>query len=523
MKARAKIRILERLNQRLQEEVDHLNAIAGQANISVSEEDWEQTPSAVHRLILQMASEQKRLREQSQEQARKIEELQEQLRTNSRNSSKPPSSDPPSCFDNGRDGKHKPKGRSPGGQPGHEGKTRKLFRPDQVDQVIDCAPPEMCECGGSVRLMDVEPERRQTLDIPPIKPVVTEYCLFAGLCEACGRRYRGALPDGVGSGLLCPRPMAIAALLSGKYHLSKRNVVEILEDLLGTEICLGTVSNLEARMSGAIEQAVEEAKRFVARQSVVHMDETGWKQGRNKQGRNKAWLWTAVTSSVVVFAVRFSRGAKVAREMLGELFRGILVSDRCPAYNWLEPARRQLCWAHLMRDFFKISERSGEAGKIGTQLLEQAHKMFGLWHRMRDGPLDRRAFQVSVQPIREVIEALLEQGTVCEHAKTKRTCKMIFKRKAALWSFANVPGVEPTNNAAERAVRPAVLWRKQSFGTQSERGSEFVERMLTVCGTCKLQGRNVLDYLTQAIEASLLGQSAPSLLPSEATRKVSAA
>ena len=366
--------------------------------------------------------------------------------------------------------------------------------------------------------MDMEPERRQVLDIPPIKPVVTEYRLFAGICEACGRRHRGALPAGVPCGMLGPRPMAMVSLLSGKYHLSKRNIVEILEDLLGAELCLGTVSNLEARVSTALEQAVEEAQRFVAQQPVVHMDETGWKV-RSK----KAWLWTTVTSSVVVFAVRFSRGSKVVKEMLGELFRGILVSDRWSAYNWLDPVRRQLCWAHLMRDFFKISERSGEAGKIGTQLLEQPQKMFGQWHKMRDGPLDRRAFQVSVQPIREAIEALLGQGAVCEHAKTQHPCKRIVKRKAALWTFVDEPGVDPTNNAAERAVRPAVLWRKQSFGTQSERGSEFVERMLTVCGTCKLQGRNVLEYLVQAIEASLLGQGAQSLLPSEAPRKEASA
>ena len=251
MRARAKIRALERENQklreivaRLQEEVEHLKGI--------------------------------------------VQELQEQLRTNSRNSSKPPSSDPPSnnppsCFDGGRDGKHKPEGRSPAcreppgrarGQPGHEPKTRKLLPPDQVDQVVNCKAPERCECGGSARLTDVEPERRQTLDIPPIKPVVTEYRLFAGLCEACGRRRRGALPDGVGSGLLCPRPMAMAALLSGKYHLSKRNVVQLLEDLMGTELCLGTVSNIEARVSGSIEQAVEEARRFVAQTELRDSERT---------------------------------------------------------------------------------------------------------------------------------------------------------------------------------------------------------------------------------------------------------
>jgi len=358
--------------------------------------------------------------------------------------------------------------------------------------------------------MDMEPERRQVLDIPPIKPVVTEYRLFAGLCEACGRPHRGALPDGVPSGLLGPGAMGIAALLSGKYHLSKRNVVEILEDILGTELCLGTVSNVEARVSAALGEAVEEARRFVREQQVAHMDETGW-----KQGGKKAWLWTVVTASVAVFAVRFSRGAKVVEEMLGEWFRGILISDRWPAYNWLAPTRRQLCWAHLIRDFFAISERSGESGEVGRGLGDHAHRMFGLWHKVRDGPLDRRAFQGSVQPIRKAIEALLRRGAACDHAKTKKTCKRILKRKAALWTFVDVPGVEPTNNAAEGAVRPAVLWRKQSFGTQTERGSEFVERMLTVCGTCKLQGRNVLDYLVQAIQAKLLGQAAPSLLPSE--------
>ena len=477
MRARVKIRALERENKKLREIIARLEEEVGRLKVQV-------------------------------------QELQEQLRTNSRNSSKPPSSDPPSCFDRGRDGTQKPEGRSPGGQPGHDGKTRQLLPPDQVDQVVECKPPRRCECGAIVRPIDVEPQRRQVFDIQPIKPVVTEYRLFAGRCAACGRRSRGALPGG----MLGPRLMAIAAVLSGKYHLSKRNVVEILEDLLGTELCLGTVSNIEARVSEAIEETVEETRGFIREQPVVHMDETGWKV-RSK----KAWLWTAVTPSVAVFAVRFSRGSKVVKEMIGGIFRGILVSDRWPAYNWLDPTRRQLCWAHLMRDFFKISQRSGAPGKIGTQLLEQAHKMFALWHKVRDGPPNQCAFQTVIEPIREAIETLLCQGAVCDHPKTKHTCKRIYTRKVALWTFVDKPGVEPTNNTAERAVRPAVLWRKQSFGTQSERGSEFVERMLTVCGTCKLQGRNVLDYLVQAIEANLLGHAAPSLLPSKALSKKASA
>ncbi len=203
MRARAKIRALEQENGKLREIIASL-----QEEVAI------------------VAS----LREEVESLKGIVRELREQLRTNSRNSSKPPSSDPPSsdpptCFDNGRDGKHKPKGRRRGGQPGHEGKTRKLFGPDQVNQVIDCAPPERCECGGRVRPVEVDPERRQKLDIPPIKPVITEYRLFTGLCDTCGRRHRGILPEGVDNGLLCSRPMAMAALLSGKYHLSKRNVV----------------------------------------------------------------------------------------------------------------------------------------------------------------------------------------------------------------------------------------------------------------------------------------------------------
>lgn len=481
-----------------------------QHGLELSAEHWRQTPQPVQMLLLQLVAELEQTREELVVVQKRIEELEERLRVDSRNSSKPPSSDPPSSGSAERQSGP----RRQGAQPGHEGTSRPLLPADQVDKVVDRKPPGQCECGGHVRLADAEPQRHQLLDIPRINVFVTEYRLWAGACELCGRPYRGTLPPGVPDGMLGPRAMAIVAVLSGKFHLSKRNIEEILADLFGLAICLGTVSQTEARVAAALEGPVEEARRFVQHQDVAHMDETGWKEGGRKR-----WLWAAVTSAVAVFAIRCSRGTKVAIEMLGEAFAGILVSDRWSAYNWLDAARRQLCWAHLKRDFVKIHERSGASARIGAELVQCTRALFGLWHKVRDGPLSRPAFQEAMRPIRQRVEALLGQGTQCGHENTQRTCKRILKLKAALWTFVDVPGVEPTNNTAERAVRPGVLWRRCSFGTQSERGNRFVESMLTVSTTCRLQARNVLDYLVRAIEATLSEQSAPSLIPAPAAAK----
>jgi transposase len=303
--------------------------------------------------------------------------------------------------------------------------------------------------------------------------------------------------------------MAAVALLSGKFHLSKRHIEETLEDLFGLPLALGTVSNTEARVEAALAKPVEEARAFVQAQAVVHMDETGWNEGGQKR-----WMWTALTSAVAVFAIRASRGAQVVAELLGTAFRGFLVSDRWSAYTWVDAARRQLCWSHLKRDFVRIAERAGAAAAIGAELLEATRAIFGLWHNFRDGPLSRAALQHALRPLRQRVEALLDQGTRCGHAKTQRTCQRILKLAGALWTFVDVPGVDPTNNAAERAIRPAVWWRQASFGTHSDQGNRFVESLLTVSSTCRLQARNVLDFLVQAIEAHLAGLPSPSLLPS---------
>jgi transposase len=227
-------------------------------------------------------------------------------------------------------------------------------------------------------------------------------------------------------------------------------------------------------------------------------------------------MWAATTALVSVFIIRFSRSAAVAKELLGESFKGLLVSDRYGAYMWLAAICRQLCWAHLQRDIKKISERGGRSAEIGNAILAYVQRMWHVWHRFKSGTRTRPWFRREMAPIRRRIEALLAEGEVCGHSKTEETCKRILKLKKALWTFVDRPDVEPTNNLAERILRAYVLWRKMSFGTQSERGRLFVERIMTVSATCNLQGRNVFDYVTEAVQAHLQGQPVPSLLPQEA-------
>jgi transposase len=268
------------------------------------------------------------------------------------------------------------------------------------------------------------------------------------------------------------------------------------------------VSKTEERVSEALEQPVEQAKAYVKEQAVVHADETG-----HKVAGKKAWLWTAVTSLVSVFLIRSSRGAGIAKELLGASFGGVLVSDRWSAYSWVDAARRQICWAHLIRDLTKMAERQGRSAEIANGILAYVKEMFVLWHRYQRGHNNRWWLRRKMEPICENIEKLLAQGTVCGHAKTQRTCANILALKSALWTFVSTPGVKPTNNVAERTIRPYVLWRKASFGTQSERGNRFVERMLTVSATCKQQERNVLSYVTDVVRAHYQGVPVPSLLP----------
>ena len=275
-------------------------------------------------------------------------------------------------------------------------------------------------------------------------------------------------------------------------------------------MALGTVGQLEQVISQALARPVEAAQAYVRQQAAKNVDETGWKE----KGR-RAWLWTVVTTWVSVFVIRFSRGSKGIRELLGEDVPGVVGSDRYSAYSFLPLSHRQVCWAHLRRDFQKRIDRGGESGEIGEILLALTDQMFAWWHRVRDGTRQRRSFQTYMVDHKARMPLYLWWGTKCAQEKTANTCQEILGVESALWTFVYRQGVEPTNNAAERALRHGVLWRKSSFGTHSEAGSRFAERVMTAVTTLRQQKRDVLAYLTLAGQAATRGQPAPSLLPTK--------
>lgn len=460
---------------------------------------WEQTPLAVreyiHTLEVRVA-----------ELEATVQRLLERLQQDSHNSARPPSSDPPQALRPRR--RRVPSGRKRGGQPGHQGQSRALVPIEEVESVVAVKPQECRWCQHPLQGDDPQPSRHQVTEVPPITPVVTEYQLHQLLCPACGALTRAALPRGVPPGGFGPRVQAIVALCTGAYRLSKRTTQEVMADLFGLPMSLGTIPHLEQATAQAVAAPVADAQAYVRAQPVAHLDETGW-----REGRARAWLWVAVTTWVTVFLVRVSRGAKVAHELLGERFCGTLVTDRWSAYTWYPTRWRQICWAHLLRDFEAMIERGGPSQEIGEGLREQARQMFHWWHQVCDGTLPHAEFRVLMRPIRRRVARLLKAGQTCGVAKTEGVCREVLKVYDALWTFVRVEGVEPTNNPAERAIRPGVLWRKGSFGTQSAQGSRFVEAMMTVVATLKQQHRNALAYLTDACQAAYTGLPAPSLLP----------
>jgi transposase len=434
----------------------------------------------------------------------RVADLEAQLSQNSSNSSKPPSTDGPAVK---RSPPKPPSGRTRGGQPGHAPHCRPLLPPDQTHPL----KPSACRrCGQPLQGEDEQPLRHQVLDLPPIRPTVIEYQLHRLRCSCCGTSTCAPLPPGVPEHRAGPRLQAAVAVLTGAFRLSKRQVEAACEGLFGVPLSAAAVCDLEQHTAEALEPVAESLQQYV-RTQPINMDETGW-----RENRQRGWLWAAVTASVTLFHVARSRGGAVVRRLLGPGFHWVLTSDRFSAYNWLALRRRQVCWAHLKRDFQAMADRGGAAEPVGNALLCFTQDVFTWWYRVRDGtpqPMSRGTFQKYISELRPHFRQTLEEGARCGCAKTEGTCREILKVEKALWTFVREEGIEPTNNAAERALRHAVLWRKSSYGTDSEAGSRFVERVLSVVATCRQQGRNVLDYLTDCCAAAAQGVDPPSLLP----------
>jgi transposase len=416
------------------------------------------------------------------------------------NSSQPPSTTHPHA----KPPSVKPKSkRSRGGQPGHDKHERTLIPVEECQDVVSCVPRACRRCGQTLTGRDPAPLRHQVWELPDIRPIVTEYQRHRLIC-ACGSSTCGDLPPGVPTGQAGPRLIAFSGLLMACFRQSKRRAAQFLSMILNQPASAAWMVLLQNRCADAVQPTYEELAAQLPAQAVLNIDESP-----TKEGPAKAWVWTVVATTFTFFACRTSRAADVLRDLLGEAYDGIIHCDRARMY-W-RFGRLQWCWAHLKRDFQAlIDDPCRTKQRLGRDLMRPTKELFALWKRLRDGTITRGTFERRLKPIRQEIDALLLRGYF--NALTRGFCKELVEHREHLWTFSEVEGVEPTNNAAERALRHAVIWRKLSFGTQSASGSRFVERMLTVIETCRCQDRNVFDWLTDAVQANLRRETAPSLL-----------
>lgn len=431
------------------------------------------------------------------------------LKRNSKNSNLPPSSDPPGKPKNNED-EPKPKRkrkRKRGGQPGHPGKHRELLPLEKVNEVVDFFPSHCGKCRKSLpQCCDRDPRRSQVIETPPVEPHVTEYRLHEVECPCCKHHTLAAHDaDKIPASPFGPRLTATIGLLTGVHHLSRRAAQQLLSDLAGVKISLGGLSRVEARVANAVEPAVDEAWQQVREDPVKHTDGTTWLQAGTLLS-----LWTVATAMTTVFKIVANGRKQTLQPLYGEL-KGILISDRATALNFWAMGRRQICWAHLLRKFVSFSERDGPAGAIGRNLLGYTGLVFEYWHDYKDKKLSQQQFQKWMAPLREQFEAELRSAVKAGIPDLSGSCANMLEHQPALWTFTDHDGVEPTNNHAERELRAFVLWRKRSFGTQSERGNIFAERLMTVAHTLRKRGRNVLDFLTACCEAHAARGAAPSL------------
>ncbi len=464
------------------------------------EELFATLPPAVQLYIRQLEAFATHLSEQVMALTVRVAELEAKLQQDSTNSSRPPSSDGPQL----KRGIPRPSSqRRRGAQPGHAKHQRVILPPDRV---IDYRPPSCHRCSTPLAGDDPDPLIDQVIELPEVMRHVTHHRRHTLACPHCqARTTADSLPEAArGFG---PRLQAATAYFAGVGRLGKRAIGLLFSDLYDIPMATGSVSKLEARTSTVLEPIHAEALDHT-RGLDANVDETGW-----KQGPEKAWLWVAVTAWVTVFLIRRHRNRAAFDDLVGPT-PGVLTTDRFAVYAHLPGDRHQVCWSHLRRDFQAMIDRRDRGSAIGEDLLMYADILTDRWQEVRAGPRTRCWFQQEILPwLGEEVRHLLDAGSRCGGAATTRVCRELLAIEASLWTFARVPGVEPTNNAAERAVRHAVCWRKTSYGTDSERGSRFAERMLTVVASCRSQGRGVMEFLVQAITAQQNQTPRPSILP----------
>jgi transposase len=440
-----------------------------------------------------------------------VAKLTEVLGRNSSNSHLPPSSDGPgSGSRTGSAGHHgRESARKRGGQKGHRGSYRELLPPERVDTVVDLFPEVCLGCACALpRVVDLAACRYQQLELRDHRLHVTEWRRHEVDCERCDTSTRAAFDEAqIPSSAFGPCLTAVVAMLTGAYHLSRRKTQKLLRELFGISVSLGAISAMERRASEALKSAHQEALREVQYAGIKHSDATSW----TRSGKLMS-LWTLASTAATVYQI-FADGCRdTIRPMFGPRI-GILISDRATVFSFWSMPQRQICHAHLLRKFVAFSERDGIAGKIGRELLECVSLVFEYWHGFKDGLLTRHELQLWLRPVQRDFERLLERGERSGIERLAGSCADILAHRDALWTFVTYDGVEPTNN---HELRDFVLWRKRSFGSQSERGERFAERMMTAVRTARKQGKDVLDFVVASITAHVHGITPPRLLSANA-------
>ncbi len=437
------------------------------------------------------------------QQDRRIAELEARLKLSPRNSSLPPSSEHPHA----KPPRKPPRSRKKqGGQPGHAKHERPLIPVEQCAEVVSLKPTACRRCGTRLSGDDPQSLRHQVWELPEIRPLVTEYQRHRRECSCCHETTCGALPAGVPTGQSGPRLVAFTALLMAYYRQSKSRTAQFLSTLLGQPCCAALTVKLQNLVTTATRPAYDELLAQLPEQSHLNIDESP-----TKEASRKSWLWTFVAKPFTVFAVRASRAATALDDLLTDRFDGLVTCDRAKMY-WSR-GRLQWCWAHLKRDIQAlIDSDDAQVRRLGHDLMRPTKELFRQWHRFQAGELTHPGLKRVLTPIRQKIDALWLRGVSSGNPRLTGMCQELWNHRDWLWTFLEHEGVDPTNNAAERSLRHAVIWRKLSFGTQSAKGSRFVETLLTVIETCRQQSRNVFQFLTTAVEALFANQSAPSLL-----------
>ncbi len=431
----------------------------------------------------------------------RIAKLEEQLRLNSKNSSKPPSTD--------KKGSSQPHKKG-GAKPGHPGHFRPLFSAEQVDKKVALRVKNCPTCGSKVKSTGEPPSIHQQVELPKVCFQVTQYEQHEFYCPCCRAYGVAPLPAEVGSSAFGTKLTAFMSFLSGTCRLGKRMVLKVLEEGLGIRAAVGSVSNIEKRVSLALQAPYKEIEKEVRlSQDTKHIDETGWR----RWGKSE-YLWVMSTNKAALYKIQAQRNAVCRDALLGEAkwTRAAFVTDRLALYRF--ESAHQYCLAHLKRDLKRFSERSGLDGEWGSVMLGYLDKMFELWKELCKKQRSRRSLKRRSRRYRdEFIYGLLIAAKKGRHSPSlSRFAKSLLRGMRRLFMCIDREGIEPTNNQAERDLRHAVIWRKICHGTKSDRGDCFVERIQSVLGTLARQKMPCLQFLSKAVDAMKRGLPAPVLL-----------